>query len=564
MNIIDQHAKKLMERCKDRARESGLRFSDETLEIILKNEEIVRLEAKGFIPTMYDYWVDEVRTLQGIGAYEIFPRRTYGMFEIVTNARPPISYYNVNNPDWLNVMIFYHVLAHIDFFQNNAMFRNTWRDDFAGQALADKRTIAKLRREHGRWLEYTIEFARAIDNLVGFHAELAKSMDRTPEPLPKAGFYFDVFIQGKDLPQSEFFREMELYNRFVSEDSEQGEQRFFALKQAKYPELGALYERYRKEWKQSPSDAIEFIMQNSPFLNKAENEWMKQVIEIVRRTSLYFQPQIKTKIMNEGWASYWHEQLFMQNERISGHEVQFAVNNAQITALNRLGLNPYAVGLRLFQYIEEQADQGRLSHEFKRLRDITARDKYDQNTGNGKQSVFDVREQMDDFLFIHLFLDQDFVDRHKLFVSERRFNPIAKRWEYYVKSRKAEDYKRMVTATLYHPPSVTAEDSNGTLSLHHHFEGQRLVPEYIQSTMVGIAHLWGGTVTLRTYEPTVTTQPSVEMAIVAGAPRVVRVENPQATWQAVRYTANDKKVTKEALTGERELAEVAAWFSEKR
>ena len=90
------------------------------------------------------------------------------------NTRPAISFYNDNNPDWLNVMIFYHVLGHIDFFQNNLYFRHTWDDDFTGQALADKRAIAKLRSEKGRWVDYVIEFARSLDNLVDYHGLLAE------------------------------------------------------------------------------------------------------------------------------------------------------------------------------------------------------------------------------------------------------------------------------------------------------------------------------------------------------------------------------------------------------
>ena len=90
------------------------------------------------------------------------------------NTRPPISFYNDNNPDWLNVMIFYHVLAHIDFFQNNQFFRHTWQYDLTGQALADKRLIARLRSEKGRWVDYVIEFARSIDNLVGYFDELIR------------------------------------------------------------------------------------------------------------------------------------------------------------------------------------------------------------------------------------------------------------------------------------------------------------------------------------------------------------------------------------------------------
>ncbi len=70
-------------------------------------------------------------------------------------------------------MIFYHVIGHIDFFQNNLYFRHTWDYDFASKRAHDKRLIAKLRSEKGRWVDYVIEFSRAIDNLVGYFDLLA-------------------------------------------------------------------------------------------------------------------------------------------------------------------------------------------------------------------------------------------------------------------------------------------------------------------------------------------------------------------------------------------------------
>ena len=170
MQLIDQHTKAIMEGCKERARDAGLRFDDESLEYVVTNRDLLELSPKVMIPTMYDYWVHDVEVLQGKGRYELYPNNP---FETVINTRPAISFYNDNNPDWLNVMIFYHVLGHIDFFQNNLFFKHTWDDDFAGQALADKRAIAKLRSEKGRWVDYVIEFARSIDNMVNFHGVLA-------------------------------------------------------------------------------------------------------------------------------------------------------------------------------------------------------------------------------------------------------------------------------------------------------------------------------------------------------------------------------------------------------
>src|SRR5512134_1070161 len=142
MELISQHVKKIMEGCKERARAAGFSFQDETLEYIVTNRDMLELSPKMMIPTLYDYWVHDVFVLQDKGKYDLYPHNPY---ETVINTRPPISFYNDNNPDWLNVMIFYHVIAHIDFFQNNVFFAKTWLDDFIGRALAQANVVKELR-----------------------------------------------------------------------------------------------------------------------------------------------------------------------------------------------------------------------------------------------------------------------------------------------------------------------------------------------------------------------------------------------------------------------------------
>ena len=106
MELIDQHTKKIMEGCKHRALDAGLHFQDETLEYIVSNRDLLELTPKVMIPTLYDYWVHDVEVLKEKGRYELYPNNPY---ETVINTRPAISFYNDNNPDWMNVMIFYHV-----------------------------------------------------------------------------------------------------------------------------------------------------------------------------------------------------------------------------------------------------------------------------------------------------------------------------------------------------------------------------------------------------------------------------------------------------------------------
>ena len=540
MELIDQHTKKIMEGCKERALAAGLRFEAETLEYIVSNRDLLELTPKVMIPTLYDYWVHDVEVLKEKGRYELYPSNPY---ETVINTRPAISYYNDNNPDWMNVMIFYHVLAHIDFFQNNVFFRHTWDYDFTGRALSDKRLIAGMRSEKGRWVDYIIEFARCIDNLVGYYTEL----NRIDPPVfiqgsQRLNFYFDVFLQDeKKVKISEYLKSVERYNEYLRVEGKRGEKTFFAEVNRTYPEFESLFKKYRREKKNHHPDLYQHILEHSAFLNKEKNLWMKSVIEVVRNTSIFFQPQIRTKIMNEGWASYWHEKLFLQDDRIEGHEVDFARTHAGVTSLPRVGLNPYALGMRLFHYIEELAEKGRYSVQFRRLLDADQRLKYDAGTGRGQDFIFRIRETMGDFTFINTFVDQDFVTRNNLFVVGKRLNKDRMVWEYYVRSRKAQAYRDMLLNALYHPPHIVVDTDkpvNGVLCLQHHFEGKPLVKEFIANTMLGIEYLWGAPVQLETSEV-------ASMSSTAGGR-----EEPARTeikWERVRYTMEDRKLKREVI-----------------
>ncbi len=532
MEIINQHTKAIMEECKVRARDAGLQFTNESLEYIVTNRDMLELSPKVMIPTMYDYWVHDVEILKGKGIYSVYPNNPY---ETVINSRPPISYYNDNNPDWLNIMIFYHVLGHIDFFQNNILFEKTWNDDFVGQALADKRFINSLRSEYGRWVDYTIEFCRSINNLAGYFDGLKTEMPAEMKPSLALEFYFEIFLQEiLKVPDHQLFNEIERYNALVKQHEHVAENIFFSEIKTKHPEFETKFKKYSEHKHPKPSDIMEFIAENSTFLNREGNRWMKSVLSIIRGTELYFEPQIRSKIINEGWASYWHDKLFREDARIKGHESAYAKINASVTSVSRVGLNPYAIGLRLIQHVEELADKGKIEYEFQLINDLVGREEYNKNTGRGKDAIFLLRKYFSDFTLINTFTSQEFVDKNDLFVVGKRLDRQRNVYQYYVKSRKADDYKNMLIDSLYHPPQITVNENITTernLYLVHKFEGKQLYKEFIPDTLVGIEYLWGNQVQLETTE-ILRTKPTQS--------------NPKVEFlhRRVLYTMKDKKLSK--------------------
>lgn len=521
-----------MEYCKERAYEAGLRFDADTLEYVVTNRDMLELSPKVMIPTLYDYWVHDVEVLKEIGKYKISPANPY---ETVINSRPAISFYNDNNPDWLNVMIFYHVLAHIDFFQNNKLFEKTWHDDFVGQALADKRLINQLRIEQGRWVDYVLEFSRAINNLNGYFSEVFSTNLYENTTLPtRLDFYLGDFLQNiAQAPESEIYKEVARYNALLVENEPIAESVFFSELKNKYPEFQAKYNIYLQKLddKSKKLDVMEFIRDNSPFLRKDSNQWMRSVMTIVRNTAVYFEPQIRTKIINEGWASYWHDTLFREDKHIKGHEVEYARINAYVTSVSRAGLNPYAIGLRLVQHVEDLANKGKLAYNFQKILDSEIRDNYDKNTNRGREAIFALRRNFSDFMLIKTFTSQDFVDAHNLFVLGQKFDTQRQVHQYYIKSRKAEDYEKMLIDSLYHPPYITVDMSGtheGNIRLTHHFEGKELIRDFIGNTMLGIEFLWGGSVELDTFE-------------------LMPTKSEKPTFRKVRYFMEDKQLRKMLL-----------------
>ncbi|NJL12824.1 MAG: SpoVR family protein, partial [Microscillaceae bacterium] len=379
-------------------------------------------------------------------------------------------------------------------------------DDFVGKALADKRLLNSLRSEYGRWVDYVIEFSRAINNLVGYFDELAiQGFPPEMNAPEKLDFYFGTFLQEiVGVPESEIYKEVAQYNELLKQDENLGESWFFNEVRKKYPEFQSKYNQYLKRRETPRSlDVLEYIRDHSPFLQKERNEWMKLVMSIVRNTALYFEPQIRTKIINEGWASYWHDELFRQDARIRGHEIAYARINAAVTSVSRVGLNPYAIGLRLIQYVEELAGKGKLDFRFQQNPSIAYRENYNQQTQQGREAIFALRKHFSDFTLINTFVDQDFVDAHDLFVMGRRVDEDRGVYQYYVKSRRGKDYKKMLVDSLYHPPRITVEEENtddDNLYLVHHFEGKPLIKEFIRDTLLGIEFLWGAPVQLETTE----------------------------------------------------------------
>ena len=97
-----------------------------------------------------------------------------------------------------------------------------------------------------------------------------------------------------------------------------------------------------------------FVEKYSPKLEP----WQRELVRIVRKLAQYFYPQAQTKVMNEGWATFWHytilNRLHEQGLVDDGFMLEFLKSHTNVVAQpafdarNYGGLNPYALGFAMF------------------------------------------------------------------------------------------------------------------------------------------------------------------------------------------------------------------------
>ena len=103
--------------------------------------------------------------------------------------------------------------------------------------------------------------------------------------------------------------------------------------------------------KEPQRDVLKFLLENAPL-----DDWQADVLSIVRDEAYYFVPQRMTKIMNEGWASYWHSKIMTEKLLEPSEFLDFADRHAGVMVTQPGGMNPYKLGIELFRTREEFVD----------------------------------------------------------------------------------------------------------------------------------------------------------------------------------------------------------------
>jgi stage V sporulation protein R len=247
--------------------------------------------------------------------------------------------------------------------------------------------------------------------------------------------------------------------------------------------------------KEPMQDVLLFLLQNAPL-----ERWERTILAIIRDEAYYFSPQIQTKIMNEGWASYWHSRLMTEAVCDASEIVDYSDNNAAVLATQSGQLNPYKLGVELYRSVEDRWNRGQFGREWEECTDLDRKKNWDLRLGLGREKIFEVRRLYNDVTFIDEFLTPEFAMEQGLFSFE--WSKRHERYEIATREFKKVKEKLLFQLTNQGNPFIFVDDANfgnrGELLLTHRHRGVDLRSDYSRAAMASLVRIWKRPVGLRT------------------------------------------------------------------
>ncbi|REJ07322.1 SpoVR family protein [Halobacillus trueperi] len=401
------------------------------------------------MPTRFSHWSFGKQYYKMKLQYDLGLSKIY---ELVINSNPCYAFLLNSNSLIQNKLIVAHVLAHCDFFKNNARFQNTKRDMVESMAATAER-IATYDKIYGKH-----EVESFLDAVLAIQEHIDPSLVR-----PKLAWSMDEEESEEKPLQTEYD---DIWK--IDESSSEDQPRF----------------RKKKKFPPRPEkDLLLFIEQYSRELE----DWQRDILTMMREEMLYFWPQLETKIMNEGWASYWHARILREMDLTSDESIEFAKLNASVVQPSKTQLNPYYLGLKVFEDIEDRYDNP-----------TEEMIKHGIEPGSGREKMFEVREIESDQSFIRNYLTKELVRREDLYLFQKQGQ------KYKITDKDHEAVRdQLVTMRVNGGfPYITVQDGDyvkgGELYLKHHYEEVELDVGYLEKTLPYVYQLWGRNVHIET------------------------------------------------------------------
>lgn len=442
------------DRIREKVEEFGLDPYPQEFEICDHNDMLGYMTYSG-MPSHYPHWsygksFEKTKTMYDHGVSGL-------PYEMVINSNPALGYLMRDNTLCLQILTIAHVYGHNDFFKNNFNFKTTTRADS---------TLAMFKAHAQRIRSYVEDpsigpdaVERILDaaHALSMNLRRNRAVRRLPEAQEKQRLWEDA------QPKADPYRNIHRPQEYEAPD-------------------------LRKTPASPEEDLLVFIAAHNPYLT----EWEKDVLTIVHEEACYFLPQIETKIMNEGWASYWHREIMNSLDLPQELHLEFLVRHNQVVRPHPGSLNPYHLGLRVWDEIVRMHDEPTPEE----------REEAGPATTSGREAIFAVREVDRDASFLRRFLNEAVMRDLDLFEYERKDDKVV------VSKVSNEEHWREIKQTLLRgvgmgsTPIIRITDADHgnkrALYLVHEHEGRDLQLEYAEKTLMHLHELWGREAILET------------------------------------------------------------------
>lgn len=472
---------RLKEEIEQYAIDYGLTYYPVVFEVC-NYDTICILAAQGGFPSRYPHW------RFGMEYDQLSKGNIYGfqkIYELVINTDPCYAYLLSSNRIVDQKLVMAHVYGHADFFKNNAWFRTT--DKRMMDVMANHGTkIRKYMNKYGQdRVEAFIDAVNSLENLLDVNV-LFETADvvRQREELEKTAYEEELNDDDDNDVRSKVLRS---YMKAKDKASLAAEEVVVPNEKYDFKEIDENVKGTR--------DIMKFLMQHGPI-----EEWQSDIIGCLREEAYYFLPQRMTKIMNEGWASYWHSKIMTNNALKSSEIIDFADVHSGVMAMSPQNINPYKIGIELFRDIEHRWNTGKFGKEYLECTDMKKKESWDMNLGLGREKIFEVRKSHNDITFLDEYFTEEFCQRQQIFTY--KFNPRTGRNEIETRDFQAIKSKLLQQLTNFGQPLIEIESSNynnrGEMLLRHVHQGVDLDLSFAADTMKNIYYIWKRPVNIAT------------------------------------------------------------------
>ena len=463
------------------ARGYGLDFFETIFEMV-SSDQINSLAALGGFPVRYPHW------RFGMDYDQLSKGYTWGLqkiYEMVINTDPAYAYLMKSNNLVDQKTVMAHVYGHVDFFKNNYWFSRTNRkmlDAMANHAVRIRNYMDRYGQDA---VESFIDRCLALESLIDPYSSFQTP---TQSGMKKEIFGDEEISENskKDTEPGRLKIGRQYMDTFINPPAFLAEQKKKMQEEAK---------KSKKNPPEPQKDILAYLLAFAPL-----EAWEQDVLSIIRTEAYYFAPQWQTKVMNEGWASYWHSKIMTQKALKDSEIIDFADHHAGTMAVQPGRVNPYKVGIELFRDIEDRWNRGKFGKLYEECDNMVLKAQWDQKLGQGRSKIFEVRKVCNDVTFLDEYLTEEFVERFQLYTYA--FNRRTNQYEIVDRDFQKVKEKLLFQMTNRGQPFIYVVDGNfqnkGELLLTHKHQGLDLDVQWSKETMKALSEVWRRPVNVET------------------------------------------------------------------